>query len=632
MPLSHVHRSTITALLGLIAALVMASSAAAVPVVITDPATGAEVTLDPGAAVPGGRIQITGSGFQREGGGGHPWIAVMPDDDPDATGWTYGGANAIAGDPAEAPIWFEATDDGRFSGWIDLPADLSPQAAAGGRHWFRILGGAFSSDGSSATRPITFQAPFDVLQRVQIGALGPTGVFQRGTHYQPGAPVTLRGTGLPASTSVSALLDGDAIGSFSTTADGGIAESPAVAVTLPADVSVGEHELRFEATGDVLASTSITIHPPAAATVANPHVRPGGLVDVAVSGFVGVGGDGQKAAVTIGSGGDETTVACIQTDAEGAGRATVHVPEGLTGDQPIRFPAGAKCQRSGDPGFAVDDLPARPPIGALAHVLTVDDQAPSLVVAGAPDADGRPQVARGGALQLTGTGFPAGTALAATLDDAPIGGPLTAGPEGGLAGSLPLAADVPLGVHRLSVTGGGQGAVVEIAVVAPTPADPDPGTGGGTPDPGDGGGAPGSGTGGAPAPGTGGTPNPGAGGAPDPGAGQQPGTGTTPPAVRARFSGAKVRGSRLRLKLIGTGGRKVAISVRSRARVRLRAKGRKAYVTLVKRTTTKRTGTISLKLTADGRRALKRLRKLRVVVTLAPAGGKTVKRTVTLKA
>jgi hypothetical protein len=591
-------------LLALAVALLAAPRAQAESVTWTHGATGAKVTLDPGSVVPGGQVQISGTGFFRATGSGLPWIAIKPDDQD--LFWGYGGPDRITGEAGEAPIWFQAREDGTFSGYIDVPEGTSTTGPAGGanagKHWFRILGGVFSSDGASPTPVTTFEAFFTVVQKIETGSLGPTGLYRTGTHVTQGGLVTLRGATLPAATPVAIRLDDGPLSSNVTTdADGKLTPGPSTGVTIPAETPIGAHELTFTV-GTETITVPITVHAPPSATVRNPAVRPGGLVDVSVKNFVGVAGTGQKVGVLIGQGQAAPTVACIQTDASGAGRATVRVPAGQTGTQPIRFPAGSKCQTPADAGFAADDLPARPATGSLSQTLTIDEAAPAATVVG--------RAIRGENARITGVGFPAGTSLTAEIDGVPVEGPIAVGADGSFTANLPISSGLALGEHVVVVVGAGSGAGTTFVVEDPAPQQPQPGPGPDTT-----------------TTTTTTTPTPVV-TVPTPPATPKP----TPPKVLApTLKAFKVRGTALRLTLGGTKGRKVAVTVKSRGKIRVSSRSKAKIVTFAKATTT-RTGVVSFRLTSDGRKALKRLRKVAVTVTLRPSGAKAVTKTITLRA
>ncbi|MEV4420983.1 hypothetical protein AB0L40_13520 [Patulibacter sp. NPDC049589] len=603
--------ATVVVAMSFFLSLLGATAAHAGPAVWTDPGgSGAKITLDPGDVVAGGRVAISGTGFVRDTGVGFPWIAIKPDDEDDL--WAYGGTDAIDGAPGDAPIWFQAKADGTFSGWIDVPAD-TPTTGLGagayaGKHWFRILSGAFSSDTLSATRPITYQAYFGVTQKVQVGSLGPTGVYRTGTHYSQGGLVTLRGSQLAPSATVAVELDGTTLGAgVPTDAAGAIVALPASQVTIPPATTPGAHALTFS-DGVNTITTPIVVHAAPTATVTNALVRPGGLVDVSVTGFVGVAGTGQKVGVLIGSGQAAPTVACIQADGTGAGRATVRVPDGQTGSQPIRFPAGAKCQTPADPGFAADDLPARAAVGSLAQTLTVDASAPAITVTG--------NAVRGSTAQVSGEGFPAGASLNATLDGTATGSPIAVGADGRFSATVPVASSVAAGEHLIFVSGTSTGAGTTVQVVDPTP-DPPPNTGDGQTTPT--------------------TPT------------QPTTTPTTPtdppkpaPSRATKLSSKSLKATkkgRVSLTMVRPSvAGKAAVSVTSRSKVRLKGAKKAKVLTLVKSATfslkagtAKQTSVLSLKLTADARALLKRVASVKVVVRVAPKGGKAFTTTLVLR-
>jgi hypothetical protein len=108
--------------------------------------------------------------------------------------------------------------------------------------------------------------------------------------------------------------------------------------------------------------------------------------------------------------------------------------------------------------------------------------------------------------------------------------------------------------------------------------------------------------------------------------------------ARVASTSLKATKNRITLKLRrGSVARKVAVTVRTKAKVRVGT--RKRIVTLAKATSTvkagtaKQSATVKLQLTAEGRALLKRVTKVRVVVRVAPTGkgGKAATRTVWLR-
>jgi hypothetical protein len=171
-----------------------AAPAAAAPVTYTQGV--ASVTLDSDTYAAGTRVTLSGTGFASGGGPGRPWVAIKPDDRDtwDFTSqWAYGGPSArpvydVGG--GEWTLIFEAAADGTFSGWIDIPASfpaLGPAVAPrAGQHWFRVLCGLLSSDGSQSSAcgtPIFMEAYFSVT-----AAPGQAGAPTPGTPGAGGGP------------------------------------------------------------------------------------------------------------------------------------------------------------------------------------------------------------------------------------------------------------------------------------------------------------------------------------------------------------------------------------------------------------------------------------------------------------
>jgi hypothetical protein len=677
-------------LLGALAALLLAvlpSAATAAPVVYSAPG-GAEITLDPGAVVAGGRIQVSGTGFTGLGGAGQPLVAIKPDDLD--LPWAYGGPSAYAG-PDDAPIWFEVAGDGTFGGWIDVPAGLAPTAPGGGRHWLRLLSGAFST-GSNVTTPISVQAHFTLADRVTLGATNVSGTFYKGSTFQAGAAgaITPQGLGFTPGTAVDVALDGAPLAGASITTDAGGDFPAAARLTIPGATATGPHTLTF-ATGAVTATVPVTVTGAPAATLDTPAVRPGGRVAVTLDGFVGIAGTGQKVALKLEP---EPVGACVTTTVDGDGVASAGVPASLApGTYTLRVLAGTSCVAGG----TQDDLPGR----MVPLSVTVDAAAPAATV----PAKG----SIGGAIAVTGSGFGASEAVTARLDGVATGATITTKPDGTLSASVLVPAGTAPGTHLVTLRSATGGAAATFAAV-PAPAGAvtrakvtaggelaftfsgfvlGDGSGGQKVavkvDSGDtlacvqadaggdgagtitvpaattlgahtlrllagtacvqGGGvaeAPGRSVGvaltvvaaDAPA-GGGGT---GAAGTPAPApvllppgtpAGPPPPATVVPTAPKPRT--AKLKDGKLVLTLAGGTAQRVAVTVTTPGRVRLTRTGRAKVVTLARATVT-RAGTVRLALTRDGKALLKRKGKMKVKVRIAPSagGGPAVTTTLTL--
>ncbi|MFT3833439.1 MAG: hypothetical protein QM711_08975 [Micropruina sp.] len=221
----HLIRRVVAVLIaGLLAAsgLVLSTQPAQAAVTVTDPVSGASITLSTNRIAAGERIEISGRGFTPvQGSTGEPLVAVRPYDFDAGPAWTVGGRDAYRppnpSQPpgSEAAYWFVThhADGGSFEGWLQAPAGLTPSGPLGnGQHWLRILSGAFfTTTGDRVTDPITFQVPFTVASNsaaASTGLTSPTGVFQAGTTFRPGASVTVRGDGFTPGENVTATLDG----------------------------------------------------------------------------------------------------------------------------------------------------------------------------------------------------------------------------------------------------------------------------------------------------------------------------------------------------------------------------------------------------------------------------------------
>ncbi|WP_445149772.1 hypothetical protein [Baekduia sp. Peel2402] len=665
-------------------ALLLPGHALAAPVTYTAP-SGAEITLDPGAVVPGGRIAISGAGFTGSGGAGSPLVAVKPDDQDLL--WTYGGTSAYpAQGTADAPIWFEVANDGTFSGWIDVPANLSKTGpgigANAGRHWLRVLAGAFgTANDNKVAIPASVQAYYDVVDRVTLGATSVSGTFYPGTTFQAGltSAVTPKGLGFTPSTAVDVTLDGATLAGASITTDADGAFPSSSRVTIPGGTTPGAHTLAF-ATGAVTASVAITVTAAPTATLETPSVRPGGTAAVTLDGFLGVDGSGQKVALKIEP---NPVSACLEADVNGDGTITTPVPSGLApGNYTMRVLAGASCVEGG----TQNDLPGR----MVPLTLNVSDTAPTQT---APALGGQ-----GEAIALSGAGFTPGDAATAYLDGVAAGTQTVkdagqvvitvslkdAAPgthvlrlrtaSAGTASTITIASApagtitttkvVPGGTLTVDVSGfrkgdgsGGQKVGIKIDsgdVLGCVTTDAD-GKGTGTIT------VPASTTLGdhsvrllagtacvsgaavseaparsvqvsftvlAPDP----TPTDPKPTDPKPAPPVTPGgTTTTAKPTAATVKKAQVKSGKLVLTLSGGTAKKVKVSVTTSVKVKLTRKGKAKVVTLATATVT-RAGTVKLTLTKDGKALLKLHKKIKVKVKVTPStgGGKAITTTLTL--
>jgi hypothetical protein len=620
-------RSRISALAALtvVAACSAASPALAAPGTFDDGGT-AKVTISDTTPRPGDTLTITGTGFDNVSGAGSqgvPTVAVRPNDEDDPYGtWTFAGDVWPQG-PAEAKIWFKTNGSGGFSGTIRIPT-TTPTTGPGtgaeaGMHWLRVLSGAeFTSTGypnpaAALAAPASIRALFRVQHRVElglttVGSVNP-GVFVAGTTFRTGAPiqVTARGSGFSPSTAVDVTLDGSpvsivtvpATSPVSTDASGALPTG--LRLNLGSTVTPGQHTLTVSTgTGPTAVSESqqITVLPAATGAIDTPRLRPGGLLSFRFNGWRGITGAGQKVAVALNN--DTKPIACVQADATGSGSGVVRLPTttpaDATGPTPpaagantVRFLAGTSCA---GPTGPVNDLPG----GMVPVTLTVSDTAPTATAPASAQA--------GSSFAVSGAGFGTAEQIAVTLDGAALG-TVTSAADGTFSGQLALPVGTSVGAHVLKFASPTETALAELTTTAAS-------TGGGTDT----------------------TPP----ASVDPPVDVPP--VVTPPVVMPpvvtpvapKLTAAKVLGGRtLRLTLAGTKGRKVAVTVRTTRKVRVSARSAAKIVTLVSATTTK-TGAVSFTVRSDGRKALKRLRKLSVVVTLKPSGGKAVTKTVTLRA
>lgn len=343
--------------------LVFASPAAtAAPVTVTDPNSGASITLSTNRIAPGERVEISGRGFTPvQGSTGEPLVAVRPYDFDAGPAWATGGRDAHRpADPSQPPgseakYWFVThhDDDGSFEGWLEAPAGLTEAGPLGnGQHWLRILSGAFfTTTGDRLTDPITFQVPFTVAAgaTASTGLTSPTGVFQAGTTFRPGAQVTLRGDGFTPDAALTVTLDGtDLDASITVGSDGSLPGSARIA--LPGGTGVGAHTLRL-ATGSIATTVALQVTAAPTATILTPSVRPGGTIGYDLTGYIGVGGAPQKVAVVV----NEKVLACVQTGNGGAASGVTDLPTESTGTVVVGFNVGLSCVLP--PAGVINDQP-----------------------------------------------------------------------------------------------------------------------------------------------------------------------------------------------------------------------------------------------------------------------------------
>lgn len=457
----HTMRRTPAAIL---AALIVASGlvfgaapAQAAPVTVTDPISGASITLSSGTIAPGQRVEISGRGFVPvQGSTGEPLVAVRPYDFDAGPAWTIGGrdayrpANTSQPPGSEAKYWFVTHHDagGSFEGWIQAPATLTEVGPLGnGQHWLRILSGAFfTTTGDRLTDPITFQVRFTAgagSATIATGLTSPTGVFQAGTRFRPGAQLTVRGSGFTPEATVTAGLDGGPLGTLTAEPDGSL---PATArLTLPAGVAVGSRTLRLT-DGEHTASAALQVTAAPTARVLTARVRPGGTIAYDLTGYVGVGGAGQKVAVVV----DEQVLACAQAGGTGAAAGVATLPAAASGSVVVGFNAGLSCVPP--PTGVINDQP----ISRLTSSIAVDGAAP--VVSAAP--------ADGGRVTVTGEGFTARAGVTVTIGDTRAG-ILTADASGRVSGQVPASG---VGTHRVLADDGSRVAATSVRIVQPQTA------------------------------------------------------------------------------------------------------------------------------------------------------------------
>ncbi|MFT4296068.1 MAG: Ig-like domain repeat protein [Micropruina sp.] len=448
---------TLAVLIAGLGAITAPSPAHAAPTTITDPVSGASITLSSSVIAPGQRVEISGTGFvATQGSTGETLVAVRPYDYDAGPAWTIGGedaylpASSTVPPGSEAKHWFitDHTANGSFRGWIQAPANLTATGPlGGGNHWLRILSGAFfTTTGDRLTDPITFKVPFTVAgqqstAQLSTGLTSPTNVFQAGNHFRPGAQVTLTGTGFSASTAASVTLDGSTLSStISTDAAGALPTS--ARVTLPGQLATGQHTLKVS-TGAVSASATITVTPPPTASVLTMTVRPGGTIAYDLTGYIGVSGKPQKVAAVVA----EQVLECIQTDAAGKAGGVLKLPAGVTDPLLIRFNVGLSCVLP--PAGVINDQP----ISSVPQTLTVRADAPEIAAVGNP--------APGAQFTLTGSGFSAGGSVRISVGGS-TAGQLTADAAGRISG--PVTAPNGTGSLRVLATQGSTVAATSVTL------------------------------------------------------------------------------------------------------------------------------------------------------------------------
>ena len=592
--------------------------AGAAPRTVADPAgSGAVVTLSDDTLYPGQRVSVTGTGFVGQSPSADPAdlpaIAIKPYDIDVDWGWGSDTSALTGFMTSDAKIWFQANRTGAgWGGWIDIPTTLTPAGLlpgeSAGQHWFRILSGAFSTTGGpfvgNTTTPISFKAPFTVVDRVTLGLTSFDNTrFQAGRTFRPGAQITPRGTDFPANRPITATLDGASVAvnvvtvtpgtppvstlePASTEADGTF---PAAArVVLPGATAAGKHQLAFSVSpagggAAETASYEITVTPPPTIALSTPAARPGGRIAFTGTGFTGVAGTGQKVAVVL----NEQTLACITASDDGALRGTAVLPATVASPAVLGFNAGTSCK---GPTGPQDDLPGT----RVAPSLTVSASAPTAAAA--------PSGAAGASLAVSGEGFPTGS-VAVELDGAPLPAALVAGEGGAFSGAVAVPRATLLGEHLLTFRSDGATAV---ALFTATAADPEPLV----------------------------TPTPQSPGAP--GVTPSPGPTATPPASLPPVLSlpprkAKLAAGSLTLKFATTPPKGTKITVASAGKLKLGKTSKAKIVTFAKHTV-KRPGKVTLKLTAAGTRALRQLGKVKVRVSvLAPGAAKPATKTFTIR-
>lgn len=436
--------------------LVLAAAPAhSAPVTFTYPG-GVSITLPGGDTYrPGDWITFQGVGFQRASGAGSPLVAVKPYGDPTqgstpATQWSYDGPSRHAGPGGAedaAPIWFESGGGvgvgvGEIRGRIQVPpaaGEVGPNGRypGGYGHLLTFLSGSFSTDGQSATAPISIGVYFNVVvPAVDVGYVGVhagasfvTGSVMTGGQAQT---LTVRARGLEPSAPVSANLAGGVLTTapVSPVADaGGEAE---FTVTLPGDLTDGASMLQVsDGVRTVGHSLQVVTH---RATLLTPNVRPGGTFVIHIEGYRAITGAGQHVALSAPSLGG--VLHCLQASGAGDGLLVGVVPPAQVPGA-VTFAANAGTNCVGGPGSVV--VEPLPRMKSFPNGLNVDTGAPAIST---------PQrrvhaSGTGNTVLVTGEGFPASESITATIAGRVV---QLSNAKVGAGGSFELNLPVPAGV------------------------------------------------------------------------------------------------------------------------------------------------------------------------------------------
>lgn len=677
----------------LLAALAWAGTAGAA-VIAVNPGGPGQVELNKDRFVPGDTITLNGSGFTSyTGSAGDPILAVKINSGDLPPGWTFGGPDALSPAEVDAIVGedvaaFKVRSDGSFSGWIEIPAGQGPWELH-----LRFLGGGFGTASPAVNAkklvPTSYTHDIAIVERLTTGFTNtgvPPAFFPGTTLPSTGGALTLRGAGFTSGEAVTASVDGTPVTlSGTTVVDGdGLFEATAM---IPAGLGDGTHTLTV--TDGTITETKTLRVVSHAVTVLTPKVRPGGLIAVDATGFVGIAGTGQGLALNLAGtvinfDEDDPASVCPRADGTGAALVTGVVPSGTAaGAKALNVLAGRECIAGGTP--VVTD-----PFGRNgAATVEIDPAAPVVTPAAAT-------VTAGTRLVFTAQGFEAGRTVTVRFDRTVVG-TLTADGAGKVAGSIPVRGTTAPGAHVLVLTTPEPAGAAARVQVAAAPAAKATITGG-NPAPGgalnvslsgflrddaeggqrvafkvDGGGpvlaciatdAAGAGAGTVPLPadlapgahvlnvlaGTAcgdGTQPPGRSlqvpfAVPAPPAPPAPpaGGGTTPPAKKRVTAPALKtltlanRGKRVKITLRKATPVRTVVTVTTAAKVKLKPRAKAAVLTLAKGVVKARGKVVTVALTAKGKRYLAGKAKgarVRVKVIRAPKGGVRATQTLTLR-
>ncbi|NHC45389.1 hypothetical protein [Motilibacter aurantiacus] len=310
--------------------------------------------------------------------------------------------------PAEADGRFVAGADGTLTASVTVPG-----ATTAGTHWLQLL----------ATPGVSVRSADFTVQAAPV----PPAVTLGATSVQAGSAIPVSGVGFPAGATVTVKLD-DArtLTALTAGADGSFTGT----VTIPSDVAVGAHTLRFlaqsPATSVRSADFSVTSAPaPAAVSLGASAVQAGQSISFSGTGFP----PSQTLTVKLD---DSTTLTTFPIGVDGTVSGSVTIAGTVAaGTHWLRFlaPNPSTSVRSAD--FTVTGAPTPPAPAPAAASL------------------GAASVQAGSALSFGVTGFPAGQTLTVKIDDGAILSTYPISASGTVDASVTIPADLAAGTHWL---------------------------------------------------------------------------------------------------------------------------------------------------------------------------------------